>query len=41
MTSPSDTSNAALNSDLSSIDTQQSGLSGDSSNINQSLTSTQ
>jgi hypothetical protein len=33
-TSSSDTSNAALNSDLSSIDTQQNGLSGDSSSIN-------
>lgn len=41
-TSSSDTSNAALNADLSSIDTQQSGLSDDTSNINQSFgTSTQ
>ena len=38
LTTPSsDSSNAALNSDLSSIDAQATGLSDDSSNINQSL----
>jgi hypothetical protein len=39
-TSPVDISNAALDSDLSSIDNQQVGLSEDSSNVNQSLSTT-
>ncbi len=36
-TSPTDTSDAALNQDLSSLDNQLNGLSSDSASINQSL----
>ncbi len=38
-TSPKDSSNAALNADLNSIDAQNSGLQTDSSNIDGSLNS--
>jgi hypothetical protein len=36
-TSPTDTSNAALNQDLTSIDAQLNGLASDSANIDQGL----
>ena len=34
---PQDTSDASINSDLSAIDTQMTGLNTDSNNVNQSL----
>ena len=37
-TNPGDTSNAAIDSGLSSIDTQMNGLNSDSTDVNNSLT---
>ena len=39
-TSPTDASNAALNQDLNSVDSQMNGLNTDGSAIDQSLTAT-
>ena len=39
ITSPSDTSNAALNQDLSSVDSQMNGLQSDNTAVDQSLSS--
>ncbi len=38
-TSPTDTSNTALNQDLNSVDSQMSGLSSDNAAVDQSLSS--